>query len=161
MPMGLNIVWHAQDIGVGLMAGQSHYVLDRPAFDAPLKVLIVVAPYYKDIADGMVAGATLVAAGAARSVIRGARRLAPPLEGSDTRCPMLYHGPISAARRSPHRWESVPWLVWNRQANRRVQFQTRHPRLRSMRRCVQLRLRVAPSHGGHSARSFTARSIRW
>ena len=48
------------------MAGQSHYVLDRPAFDAPLKVLIVVAPYYKDIADDMVAGARaeLDAAGA-------------------------------------------------------------------------------------------------
>ena len=39
------------------MAGQSHYVLDRPTFDAPVKVLIVVAPYYKDIADNMVAGA--------------------------------------------------------------------------------------------------------
>ncbi len=39
------------------MAGQSHYVLERPKFDAPVKVLIVVAPYYKDIADDMVAGA--------------------------------------------------------------------------------------------------------
>jgi len=48
------------------MAGQSHYVLDRPIFDAPVKVLIVVAPYYKDIADDMVAGARaeLAAAGA-------------------------------------------------------------------------------------------------
>ena len=39
------------------MAGQSHYILERPTFDAPVKVLIVVAPYYKDIADDMVAGA--------------------------------------------------------------------------------------------------------
>ena len=48
------------------MAGQSHYVLDCPTFDAPVKVLIVVAPYYKDIADDMVAGAKgeLAAAGA-------------------------------------------------------------------------------------------------
>ncbi len=48
------------------MAGQSHHVLERPAFDAPVKVLIVVAPYYKDIADNMVAGARaeLAAAGA-------------------------------------------------------------------------------------------------
>lgn len=48
------------------MAGQSHYVLERPSFDAPVKVLIVVAPYYKDIADDMVAGARaeLEAAGA-------------------------------------------------------------------------------------------------
>ena len=48
------------------MAGQSHYVLDRPKFDAPVKVMIVVAPYYKDIADNLVAGARaeLEAAGA-------------------------------------------------------------------------------------------------
>ena len=48
------------------MAGTSHYVLERPSFDAPLKVLIVVAPYYKDIADDLVAGARaeLEAAGA-------------------------------------------------------------------------------------------------
>lgn len=48
------------------MAGQSHYLLERPSFDTPVKVLIVVAPYYKDIADDMVAGAraALAAAGA-------------------------------------------------------------------------------------------------
>ena len=40
-----------------MMAGQSHYTLELPTFDAPVKVLIVVAPYYKDIADGLVAGA--------------------------------------------------------------------------------------------------------
>ena len=39
------------------MAGQSHYTLDLPVFDAPVKVLIVVAPYYRDIADDLVAGA--------------------------------------------------------------------------------------------------------
>ena len=39
------------------MAGQSHYVLDLPEFDRPVKVLIVVSPYYKDIADGLVTGA--------------------------------------------------------------------------------------------------------
>ncbi|UWQ13273.1 6,7-dimethyl-8-ribityllumazine synthase [Aliiroseovarius sp. M344] len=36
---------------------EQHYVLDRPAFDKPVKLLIVVAPYYKDIADNLVAGA--------------------------------------------------------------------------------------------------------
>ena len=48
------------------MAGQSHHTLERPAFDAPLSVMIVVAPYYKDIADNLVAGARaeLEAAGA-------------------------------------------------------------------------------------------------
>lgn len=40
------------------MAGtETHYVLDRPSFDKPVKLLIVVAPYYKDIADNLVAGA--------------------------------------------------------------------------------------------------------
>ncbi len=40
------------------MAGsETHYVMPRAEFDAPVKVLIVVSPYYKDIADNMVAGA--------------------------------------------------------------------------------------------------------
>ena len=40
------------------MAGhEAHYVLPRAAFDKPVKILIVVAPYYKDIADNLVAGA--------------------------------------------------------------------------------------------------------
>ncbi|MEP6017420.1 MAG: 6,7-dimethyl-8-ribityllumazine synthase [Paracoccaceae bacterium] len=39
------------------MASISHHVLERPSFDKPVKLLIVVAPYYKDIADNMVAGA--------------------------------------------------------------------------------------------------------
>ena len=40
------------------MAGtETHYVLPRPVFDKPVKILIVVAPYYKDIADDLVAGA--------------------------------------------------------------------------------------------------------
>ena len=41
------------------MAGsETHYTLERPEFDAPVKLLIVVAPYYKEIADNLVAGAT-------------------------------------------------------------------------------------------------------
>ena len=36
---------------------ETHYSLPRPEFDAPVKLLIVVAPYYKDIADQLVAGA--------------------------------------------------------------------------------------------------------
>ena len=40
------------------MAGnEEHYVLPRPQFDKPVKLLIVVAPYYRDIADALVAGA--------------------------------------------------------------------------------------------------------
>lgn len=34
-----------------------HYTLERPTFDKPVKLLIVVAPYYKDIADQLIAGA--------------------------------------------------------------------------------------------------------
>ena len=37
---------------------ETHYILPRPGFDKPAKVLIVVAPYYRDIADDLVAGAT-------------------------------------------------------------------------------------------------------
>ena len=44
------------------MAGhEQHYTLDLPAFDKPVRLLIVVAPYYKDIADNLVAGARGVA----------------------------------------------------------------------------------------------------
>ncbi|MCR9126795.1 MAG: 6,7-dimethyl-8-ribityllumazine synthase [Rhodobacteraceae bacterium] len=40
------------------MAGsERHYILPRPVFERPVKLLIVVAPYYKDIADNLVAGA--------------------------------------------------------------------------------------------------------
>ncbi|GAB1478567.1 6,7-dimethyl-8-ribityllumazine synthase [Paracoccaceae bacterium] len=45
------------------MAGhETHYALPLPVFDAPVKLLIVVAPYYKDIADNLVAGARATAA---------------------------------------------------------------------------------------------------
>ncbi len=40
-----------------MMAGASHYQLDLPTFEEPPKIMIVVAPYYKDIADDLVAGA--------------------------------------------------------------------------------------------------------
>ncbi|MCC1493660.1 6,7-dimethyl-8-ribityllumazine synthase [Cognatishimia sp. F0-27] len=40
-----------------MASSETHYTLDRPEFDKPVKILIVVAPYYKDIADALVAGA--------------------------------------------------------------------------------------------------------
>ncbi len=48
------------------MAAVTHYELPRPEFDAPVRILIVVAPYYRDIADGLIAGARaeIAAAGA-------------------------------------------------------------------------------------------------
>ncbi len=39
------------------MAGPQHHILARPEFDKPVKLLIVVAPYYKAIADNLLAGA--------------------------------------------------------------------------------------------------------
>ena len=53
------------------MAGASHYTLPLPSFDKPVKALIVVAPYYRDIADDMIAGAkaTLEEAGASWELI--------------------------------------------------------------------------------------------
>ena len=54
------------------MAGaETHHILDLPVFDKPVKLLIVVAPYYKDIADNLVAGAraTAKAAGAGVDLI--------------------------------------------------------------------------------------------
>lgn len=40
-----------------MAANETHYSLPRPKFDKPVKLLIVVAPYYKDIADNLIAGA--------------------------------------------------------------------------------------------------------
>ncbi|NCU19768.1 6,7-dimethyl-8-ribityllumazine synthase [Candidatus Falkowbacteria bacterium] len=45
-----------------MAANESHYTLPLPGFDKPVRLLIVVAPYYKDIADNLVAGARAVAA---------------------------------------------------------------------------------------------------
>ena len=40
-----------------MAASETHYTLPAPKFDKPVKLLIVVAPYYRDIADNLVAGA--------------------------------------------------------------------------------------------------------
>ncbi len=50
---------------------EKHNVLPRPDFDRPVKVLIVVAPYYGDIAEGLLKGAKaeLEAAGATWDVV--------------------------------------------------------------------------------------------
>jgi 6,7-dimethyl-8-ribityllumazine synthase len=39
------------------MAGPTHHVLPLPEFDLHVRVLIVVAPYYRDIADALLTGA--------------------------------------------------------------------------------------------------------
>ena len=44
-----------------MAASEHHYTLPLPSFDKPVKLLIVVAPYYKDIADNLIAGARATA----------------------------------------------------------------------------------------------------
>ena len=45
-----------------MATAETHYTLPLPSFDKPVKLLVVVAPYYKDIADNLVAGAKAVGA---------------------------------------------------------------------------------------------------
>ena len=45
-----------------MAANENHYTLPLPTFDKPVRLLIMVAPYYRDIADQLVAGAKGVAA---------------------------------------------------------------------------------------------------
>ncbi len=54
-----------------MAANETHNVLSVPEFDDPVKVLIVRAPYYKDIADQLLQGAqaALDAAGAAHETV--------------------------------------------------------------------------------------------
>ena len=66
------------------MAGQErHYTLPRPEFDKPAKLLIVVAPYYRDIADDLIAGAVaeIEAAGAVHDLVEvpGALEIPPAI----------------------------------------------------------------------------------
>jgi len=44
-----------------MAAAEQHHTLPLPQFDTPVKLAIVVSPYYKDIAAELVAGATAVA----------------------------------------------------------------------------------------------------
>ncbi|WP_298680135.1 6,7-dimethyl-8-ribityllumazine synthase [uncultured Lentibacter sp.] len=49
----------------------THHMLARPSFEAPVKLLIVVAPYYKEIADALVDGARseITASGATSELV--------------------------------------------------------------------------------------------
>jgi len=50
---------------------ESHYTLPRATFDRPVKLLIVAAPFYRDIADNLIKGAVdeLTASGASYELI--------------------------------------------------------------------------------------------
>ncbi|WP_299419491.1 6,7-dimethyl-8-ribityllumazine synthase [uncultured Shimia sp.] len=55
------------------MAGaEKHYIMPRAEFDKPVKLAIVISPYYKDIADNMLAGAVaeIEAAGGTYEVVQ-------------------------------------------------------------------------------------------
>ncbi len=54
-----------------MAAHEEHTVLTAPSFDKPVKVLIVVSPYYSDIANGLLTGAkaALKDAGATYDVV--------------------------------------------------------------------------------------------
>ena len=45
-----------------MATSETHYTLPLPRFDRPVRLLIVVAPYYRDIADNLIAGARKTAA---------------------------------------------------------------------------------------------------
>ena len=45
-----------------MATAETHYTLPLPSFDKPVKLLIVVAPYYRQIADNLIAGARVMAA---------------------------------------------------------------------------------------------------
>lgn len=72
-----------------MASNEEHTVLDRPTFDKPVKVLIVVSPYYSDIADGLLTGAKaeLEAAGASYDVVQmpGALEIPTAIGISDRR----------------------------------------------------------------------------
>lgn len=60
---------------------ETHHTLPLPRFDKPVKVLIVVAPYYKDIADDLVSGAraTLEEVGASHELVEVPGSLEVPI----------------------------------------------------------------------------------
>ena len=66
-----------------MAAAEQHHIMDTPKFDKPVKLAIVVSPYYKDIADNMVAGAKAEAekAGATVEIINvpGALEIPPAI----------------------------------------------------------------------------------
>jgi 6,7-dimethyl-8-ribityllumazine synthase len=66
-----------------MAASETHYTLPAPKFDKPVKLLIVVAPYYRDIADNLVAGAKAKAASVGAEVevleVPGALEIPPAI----------------------------------------------------------------------------------
>jgi len=72
-----------------MASNEEHTVLPVPTFERPVKLLIVVSPYYSDVAAGLLAGAKaqLEAAGAAYEVVEmpGALEIPTAIGISDRR----------------------------------------------------------------------------
>jgi len=72
-----------------MASSQEHTQLQTPSFDRPVKVLIVISPYYSDVAAGLLAGAKaeLDQAGAAYEVVEmpGALEIPTAIGISDRR----------------------------------------------------------------------------
>lgn len=77
-----------------MAANEQHYQLSDPRFSDPTRLLIVVAPYYKDIADQLVAGARarIAAAGAQAELIEVPGALEIPTAIRLASRDRLFHG---------------------------------------------------------------------
>jgi len=66
-----------------MATAEQHHIMDTPKFDKPVKLVIIVSPYYKDIADNLIAGATAEAAKAGATVeiinVPGALEIPPAI----------------------------------------------------------------------------------
>lgn len=66
-----------------MATAEQHHIMDTPKFDKPVKLAIIVSPYYKDIADNLIAGATAEAAKAGATVeiinVPGALEIPPAI----------------------------------------------------------------------------------
>lgn len=76
---------------------ESHSTLPRPTFAEPTRLLIVIAPYYRDIADNLLAGAqrAIAAAGAEAEVVEVPGALEVPSAIALARRAGLYDGYVA------------------------------------------------------------------
>jgi 6,7-dimethyl-8-ribityllumazine synthase len=66
-----------------MATAETHHILDLPSFDKPVKLALVVSPYYKDIAENLINGATAKAKACGASVevidVPGALEIPPAI----------------------------------------------------------------------------------
>lgn len=78
---------------------EAHYNLPLPEFGTPVKLLIVVAPYYKDIADQLIEGAMGVAASCQAQTdivnVPGALEIPPAIALAHQIAPHKYDGYVA------------------------------------------------------------------